>query len=207
MIVNPAPAPSYLPSNLDGQVITQEKKKEITEKMESKMKKSLKINPNAVAFKPSPSPVIPEDLLNLTVPPLAPNWEKPIAAAAPAIAPNWEKPIAAAPAVKKEDPPKKKLQNTKNNEFQPSQPIEKEVPEEKKNVATSPVPPVELTPQIPLTIEPVEVPAEKKEEEVKPTIEEVKPIVEEEKPVQIEEPKPAEPLAIKKSIIIDIIKV
>ena len=192
MIVNPAPAPSYLPSNLDGQVITQEKKKEITEKMESKMKKSLKINPNAVAFKPSPSPVIPEDLLNLTVPPLAPNWEKP---------------IAAAPAVKKEDPPKKKLQNTKNNEFQPSQPIEKEVPEEKKNVATSPVPPVELTPQIPLTIEPVEVPAEKKEEEVKPTIEEVKPIVEEEKPVQIEEPKPAEPLAIKKSIIIDIIKV
>lgn len=177
--------------------------------MDSKLKKSLKpLNQGSIEFKPSNTPIsgdiLKNNSLSLTATILpSTNNEK-------TIAPNWEKPIVTdpVPALKKEDPPKKKLQNTRNNDFQPSQQptIEKESPEQKKNVAST-VPVVDSTSPIPQKIEPIEVKTEEKTEEAKP-IEELKLKVEEVKPIQIEEtPKNVEPAVIKKSIIIDIIKV
>ena len=117
---------------------------------------------------------------------------------------KWEKSIP----TEKEDPPKKKLQNIKNNEFQSLQPIEKELSEQRKIVPTSSVPVFEpISPNItPPEIESDEVKAKEKAGKAKP-IEEVKWIEEEVKPIQIEETKSAKTIAIKKSIFIEIIKV
>ena len=94
---------------------TQEKKKEITEKMDSKLKKSLKpLNQGSMEFKPTGDILKNNPLSLVTAIPPSTNNEK-------SIPPNWQKPIVADPIIKKEDPPKKKLQIAKNNDFQPSQ--------------------------------------------------------------------------------------